>query len=43
MVRPGGSVAARLQTKAFHDAKYAVYLQLYQDMERSRAAMSAWQ
>lgn len=43
MVRPGGSVAARLQTKAFHDAKYAVYLQLYQDMERSRSAMSAWQ
>jgi len=41
MVRPGGSVAARPQTKSFHDAKYAVYLQLYQDMQRCRAAMSA--
>jgi FGGY-family pentulose kinase len=43
MVRPGGSVAARPQAKAFHDAKYAVYLQLYQDMERCRSAMSTWQ
>jgi FGGY-family pentulose kinase len=42
MVRPGGSVAARPQTKAFHDAKYGVYLQLYQDMERARSAMAAW-
>ena len=43
MVRSGGSVAARPQTKHFHDAKYAIYLQLYQDMERYRSAMSAWQ
>ena len=43
MVRPGGSVAARPQTKAFHDAKYAVYLELYHDMERCRSAMAAWQ
>lgn len=43
MVRPGGSVVARLQTKAFHDAKYAIYLQLYQDMARCRAAMRTWQ
>ena len=43
MVRPGGSVAARPQTKAFHDAKYAIYLQLYQDMERYRSAMAGWQ
>ena len=43
MVRPGGSVAARPETKPFHDAKYTIYLQLYQDMERCRAAMSAWQ
>ena len=43
MVRPGGSVAARPETKAFHDAKYAIYLQLYQDMERCRSAMSSWQ
>lgn len=42
MVRPGGSVAARGHTKAFHDAKYAIYLQLYDDMERCRAAMNAW-
>ena len=43
MVRPGGSVAARLETKAFHDARYAIYLQLYQDMKRCRSAMHAWQ
>jgi FGGY-family pentulose kinase len=43
MVRPGGSVAARPQTKDFHDAKYAIYLQLYQDMERYRSAMAGWQ
>lgn len=42
MVRSGGSVAARAHTQAFHDAKYAVYLQLYQDMERCRSAMQAW-
>ena len=42
LVRPGGSVKARPETKAFHDAKYAVYLQLYQDMERCRSAMQAW-
>jgi hypothetical protein len=43
MVRSGGSVAARAQSKAFHDAKYAVYLKLYEDMERARSAMGAWQ
>ena len=42
LVRPGGSVKARPETKAFHDAKYAIYLQLYEDMERCRAAMQAW-
>ena len=42
LVRPGGSVKARAEAKAFHDAKYAVYLSLYQDMERCRAAMQAW-
>lgn len=42
MVRPGGSFPARAATRAFHDAKYAIYLQLYQDMERCRSAMSAW-
>jgi FGGY-family pentulose kinase len=43
LVRPGGSVKPRSETKAFHDAKYAVYLQLYEDMERCRSAMRAWQ
>ena len=42
MVRPGASVSARVHTKAFHDAKYAIYLQLYDDMERCRTAMQAW-
>ena len=42
LVRPGGSVTARPGTKAFHDAKYAVYLQLYDDMELCRAAMRVW-
>ena len=42
LVRPGGSIKAHPETKAFHDAKYAVYLQLYEDMERCRAAMHAW-
>lgn len=37
---PGGSIKACPETKAFHDAKYAVYLpQLYEDMERCRSAM----
>lgn len=43
MVRPGGCVAARMDTQAFHDAKYAIYLQLYEDMERCRSAMATWQ
>lgn len=43
MVASGGSVAARVATHAFHDAKYAIYLQLYDDMARCRAAMLAWQ
>ena len=42
MVRPGACVQARPDTKAFHDAKYDIYLQLYQDMERCRSAMQAW-
>jgi FGGY-family pentulose kinase len=42
LVRPGGSVKARPETKAFHDAKYAVYLQLYDDMERCRSTMRVW-
>jgi FGGY-family pentulose kinase len=42
LVRPGGSVAARASTRAFHDAKYAIYLQMYQDMDRYRTAMRDW-
>ena len=42
MVRPGGQVEARAETKAFHDTKYALYLQLYQDMQRCQDAMQAW-
>ncbi len=43
MVRSGGSIKARAETRAFHDAKYGVYLKLYEDMERTRSAMAAWQ
>lgn len=43
MVCPGGSIAARSEVKAFHDAKYTIYLQLYEDKERCRSAMPAWQ
>jgi FGGY-family pentulose kinase len=42
MVHPGDVVAPRPETKGFHDAKFAVYLQLYRDMEQCRARMSAW-
>ena len=43
MVRAGAQIAPRGATAAFHAAKYTVYLQLYQDMERSRSVMQAWQ
>jgi FGGY-family pentulose kinase len=42
LVRPGDSVEANPEARAFHDAKYAVYLQLHEDMERCRFAMRAW-
>ncbi len=42
MVRPGGSVAARAATAAFHEAKYEIYLKLYEQMADCRAAMQAW-
>ena len=42
LVRAGGTIAARAEAKAFHDAKYAVYLSLYADMARCRTAMAAW-
>ena len=43
MVRPGGEVAARPDARAFHDAKYAVFLQLYDDQQRYRERMTRWQ
>ena len=41
MVRPGVAVRARPALRAFHDAKYRVYLSLYDDMTRCRAMMRA--
>jgi ribulose kinase len=43
MVRPGGRIRARPAELAFHDAKYRVYLQLYEDQERCRETMAPWQ
>ncbi|CAH2603909.1 D-ribulokinase [Rhodovastum atsumiense] len=40
MTRPGPVVAARPQARAFHDAKYAVYLALYDEARRHREAMT---
>jgi hypothetical protein len=42
MVRPGGRVAARPAELPFHDAKYRVYLQLYEDQARCRETMAPW-
>jgi FGGY-family pentulose kinase len=42
MVRPGGSIAPRPEAKAFHDAKYRIYLELYHVMARCRDAMDPW-
>lgn len=41
MVRPGGRVAARPAARAFHDAKYQVFLKLYDDQRGYREAMRA--
>jgi FGGY-family pentulose kinase len=41
MVRPGVAVRARPALRAFHDAKYRVYLSLYEEMKRCRAMMQA--
>jgi FGGY-family pentulose kinase len=43
MVRPGGVVNARPDTRAFHDDKYKTCLRLYDDQQRTRALMAAWQ
>ncbi|MDR3538944.1 MAG: FGGY-family carbohydrate kinase, partial [Acetobacteraceae bacterium] len=40
MVRPGGVIRANPAQRAFHDAKYAVYLRLYDDWCRYRHMMA---
>ena len=42
MVRPGRCIAPRPETRAFHDAKYAVFLQLYAEMKHHSLALNAW-
>jgi FGGY-family pentulose kinase len=42
MVRPGGRIRARPAELGFHDAKFRVYLQLYEDQQRCREAMAPW-
>lgn len=42
MVRTAGVVAARPEARKFHDDKYQVYLQLYDDQQRARGLMAAW-
>ena len=39
MVRPGEIVHANPARRAFHDAKYAVYMSLYNDWRRYRQMM----
>jgi FGGY-family pentulose kinase len=42
MVRPGGRVTARPSERAFHDAKYQVFLQLHGDQRRHLDRMAPW-
>lgn len=42
MVRPGRRIDPRKDTRAFHDAKYAVFLQLYDEMKHHTSAMKTW-
>lgn len=42
MARPGGRVAADPAARAYHDAKYRVFLDLYDQQRAARAAMSAF-
>lgn len=41
MVRPGATIAADPAARAFHDAKYGVFLDLYDHQKRCRAAMAS--
>lgn len=42
LVRPGDMVHADPRQAAFHQAKYQVYLQLYNDLQRAEQTMGAW-
>ena len=42
MVRPGGTVTPDPATRAYHDAKYNVFLSLYDQGRAARAAMAAF-
>ncbi len=42
LVRPGATVRADRQFDTFHQAKYQVYLELYDDMQRAADLMAAW-
>lgn len=42
LVRPGAVIHADPQSKAFHDAKYRVYLQLYTDLQVAQQQMQDW-
>ena len=42
MARPGDTIVAQAQTRAFHDAKYRAYLGLHDDLARARGPMAAW-
>lgn len=42
MVHPGRRIKPRPETRDYHDTKYAVYLQLYDDMKRHTSALNHW-
>ncbi len=42
MARPGGTVAADPGARAYHDAKYQIFLDLYDQQRAARAAMSSF-
>lgn len=42
MIRPGGCYTARAAERPFHDDKYRVFLQLYDDQQRCLDSMKRW-
>ncbi|WP_102868573.1 FGGY-family carbohydrate kinase [Pseudovibrio exalbescens] len=42
LVRPGKRIQCDPQTRAFHDAKYEVYLKLYDEREHHKEIMGQW-